>query len=88
MILLEKSFLRHYFFAVVQTASKPHPTRGRTTLIARIARETTVGRVGRVGHCGHGGRNTDAPCPLHPAPCTLHYIGTFSFLYYSILFSS
>ncbi len=35
MILLAKSFLRHYFFAVVQTASKPHPTRGQTTLTAR-----------------------------------------------------
>jgi hypothetical protein len=31
MILLAKSFLKHYFFAVVQTASKPHPTRGQTT---------------------------------------------------------
>jgi hypothetical protein len=39
MILLAKSFLKRYFFAVVQTASKPHPTRGRTTLIARTRRK-------------------------------------------------
>ena len=32
MILLEISFFRHYVFAVVQTASKPHPPRGQPTL--------------------------------------------------------
>lgn len=34
MTLLENSFLRHYFFAVIQTASKPYLTKGQTTLTA------------------------------------------------------
>ena len=46
MILLAKSFLRHYFFAVVQTASKPHPTRGQTTLTARARLERVQGAGG------------------------------------------
>jgi hypothetical protein len=33
MILLEILFFRHYVSAVVQTASKPYPTRERITLI-------------------------------------------------------
>ena len=68
MIFLEIPFFRHYVFAVVQTASKPHPTRGRTTLTARARR--------KAGQTFCPTRPTcplhPAPCPLHPAPCTLH----------------
>ena len=44
MILLEISFFRHYVFAVVQTASKPHPTRGQTTLTAHAKQKLEGGR--------------------------------------------
>jgi len=71
MILLEILFSRHYVFAVVQTASKPHPTRGRTTLTARAKQPSDRSDESDRSDGSDGSDESDGKRP--PAPRTLSF---------------
>ncbi len=53
MILLVNWFLRHYFFAVVQTTPIPTQTRGLTIPSARARQERLAGNAVASNFTGH-----------------------------------